>query len=670
MTFQLNRFIVSDVFDPTTGLESIPDGIADCIVTSPPYWGKRDYRTGIWLNGDPKCDHMPSSTPNERGLASSTLSGGKKSTGHRQEGFKGSCPRCGAIRIDKQLGLEKTPEEFIQRMVIVFRECKRILKPHGTLWINIGDTYWSGKGKSGAAWDKYNNSGHINYKGQSYAGYGETRPQDGKHPIIKPKDLVGIPWKLAEALRAPFYTGRITNELDRVWMAAMIDGEGCFFIHKRKAGTSSYSKFKKVDGTENTYLRTKDTYSAGLEITNTDEAIIRRIKDVTGLGTITIQTPSQNTRRVQTLYRWRVSPNEAKRIAQETYPYLIGKQHQARLIFNCQSSGDLASQAHQAILDLHNGINPKIDFPAPPSLFEPGWYLRSEIIWAKRNPMPESAQDRCTSSHEHIFMLSKSKSYYFDRVAIAEEVKDSTVKRTAQDVENQKGSDRAYEGKRHNGPMKAVVSKHMNVPKGWDTGSGSHGNFHSEGRRKDYDHRGGGKDNKLSKHNGNLDEDGNLIGDGIANKRDVWSMSTQPYKGDHFATFPEELPRNCILAGTSAKGNCPHCGKPWVRISKKEFVTRDATEREPERDDLIKHGLPRGENIVRTIGWKPSCKCNKPGELTRPVVFDPFGGTGTTPVVADQLGRDWLAMELSQDSTNQAHRKLRNKLGPLLTQNL
>lgn len=157
-----------------------------------------------------------------------------------------------------------------------------------------------------------------------------------------------------------------------------------------------------------------------------------------------------------------------------------------------------------------------------------GWYLRQDIIWNKPNPMPESVTDRCTKSHEYIFLLSRSSVYYYDAEAIKTEIADTTVKRLLQGIEFQKGSDRVP-GKT-NGTMKAVGTL-----------------------RKGYDHRGPG-DKILKGHSGNRDSEGTIIGGGLANKRSVWTVNTMPYSEAHFATFPERLITDCIKAG------CPEGG--------------------------------------------------------------------------------------------------------------
>lgn len=120
-------------------LKTLPADSIDCCVTSPPYWGLRDYGTATWEGGDPECDHSKKSSDK---IESSTLKGSTVTQNHSKEGWKGGfCGKCGAKRIDQQLGLEKTPEEFIAKMVEVFAEVKRVLKPEGSLWLNLGDCY-------------------------------------------------------------------------------------------------------------------------------------------------------------------------------------------------------------------------------------------------------------------------------------------------------------------------------------------------------------------------------------------------------------------------------------------------------------------------------------------------------------------------------------------------
>lgn len=181
----MEKVLVGDCIDK---LKELPDESVNCVVTSPPYYGLRDYGTGEWVGGDPNCPHRRTSKYSDKTI-----------TGHAQEELKGNvgdaiyktvCPLCGAVRIDKQIGLEETPEDYINRLVAVFRECKRVLKDDGTLWLNIGDSY-CGTGDKG------------DYKDPKYANgrNGQTIARNRKVIGCKQKDLIGIPWMLAFALR-------------------------------------------------------------------------------------------------------------------------------------------------------------------------------------------------------------------------------------------------------------------------------------------------------------------------------------------------------------------------------------------------------------------------------------------------------------------------------------
>ena len=185
-----------------------------------------------------------------------------------------------------------------------------------------------------------------------------------------------------------------------------------------------------------------------------------------------------------------------------------------------------------------------------------GWYLRQDIIWHKPNPMPESVQDRCTKAHEYIFLLSKSQKYYYDADAIAEPVTDSTAIRLLQDIDNQRGSDRVPN--KTNGTMKAVGGKKFTSDMG-----------------------GGGT--TFVGHSGYTKADGTSSLKATRNKRSVWTVTTKPYSGAHFATFPPDLIEPCILAGAPVGG----------------------------------------------------------------VVLDPFMGSGTTAAVAILNGRNYLGCELN-----------------------
>lgn len=172
-------------------LKQLSDQSVNCVVTSPPYWGLRDYGTASWDGGDLNCDHQGKPMATKANINRNCGTGNDVKNAEAREFFKDICGKCGAKRIDSQIGLEQEPEDFINELVSVFREVKRVLRDDGTLWLNIGDSYsGSGKGTAGNL-GKKNNERHLEHK------------TGGLIPIgTKPKDLVGIPWMLAFALRA------------------------------------------------------------------------------------------------------------------------------------------------------------------------------------------------------------------------------------------------------------------------------------------------------------------------------------------------------------------------------------------------------------------------------------------------------------------------------------
>ena len=199
-----------------------------------------------------------------------------------------------------------------------------------------------------------------------------------------------------------------------------------------------------------------------------------------------------------------------------------------------------------------------------------GWYLRQDIIWRKPNPMPETAKDRCTKQHEYLFLLSKSRRYYYDAEAIKEPCSPGTHARLSQDLERQVGSARANGGTRPGRPMKAVGAKPRTQGRKHDPADGN-------------------------KNNASFDAAMAVMPED-RNKRSVWDIPTESFKGAHFATFPRALVRPCILAGS------------------------------------------------------------RPGDL----VLDPFGGSGTTAAVAQELARDWVICELNTAYADIAHDRIGN----------
>ena len=171
-------------------LKKIESQSINTCITSPPYWGLRDYGTAEWEGGDKSCDHVanPNATKKMGNKEFNENRPSRENT--KTKGYyEKQCPKCGAVRKDNQLGLEETPEEFVNNLVEMFREVKRVLRDDGTVWLNLGDSYSSG--------------GRTTTTNQSLRGdknYGVTRPKPSKG--IKPKDLIGIPWRVAFALQA------------------------------------------------------------------------------------------------------------------------------------------------------------------------------------------------------------------------------------------------------------------------------------------------------------------------------------------------------------------------------------------------------------------------------------------------------------------------------------
>lgn len=182
------------VGDCLDGLRGLPDGCVQTVCTSPPYYGLRDYQTGTWEGGDPNCPHKGSNGQRIAESVTAVRGGGHSAAETGPAPFRASCPRCGAVRVDKQIGLEDTPAAFVARLVEVFAEVRRVLHPTGTLWLNIGDSYNSGTSASRKA-DKNAQHGYWENGGDM----GDRRIN--ANSVCKPKDLLLMPYELAKALR-------------------------------------------------------------------------------------------------------------------------------------------------------------------------------------------------------------------------------------------------------------------------------------------------------------------------------------------------------------------------------------------------------------------------------------------------------------------------------------
>jgi site-specific DNA-methyltransferase (adenine-specific) len=473
----MNNILQGDVIEK---LKEIETGTVQCVVTSPPYWGLRDYGTAAWDGGDENCQHIEPRQVRGKNTA-------KQRSNNQGEG--GStwkiCQHCGAKRVDKQLGLEETPEEYVEKMVEVFRQIKRVLKHDGTVWLNLGDSY-NGSGKAGNKNSEY-------YKKHTEFG----KPAKNKDKIgiptnvkgLKPKDLVGIPWRVAFALQAD------------------------------------------------------------------------------------------------------------------------------------------------------------------------GWYLRQDIIWHKPNPMPESITDRCTKSHEYIFLLTKSAKYFYDNDAIRESYTEP-MNRWGGNILKAEGQST------------------------WDEGTG----------QEWYRHR-----------NMRPNDDGR-------NKRSVWKIDQKPYaviepqfrkEVIEYRDLPnQEEIREYLSNARKSKGLTiqqieehygNQAGHHWFEKNGSYPSAEDwkelksLLEFDDEYDECMttifyKSGLkqdnPKGANkkSVWKINTKPYKEahfavfppklpelCIKAGSSEGDIVLDPFFGSGTTGWVAQRLGRKWIGIELNEEYIKIAEKRFQQR---------
>lgn len=252
-----------------------------------------------------------------------------------------------------------------------------------------------------------------------------------------------------------------------------------------------------------------------------------------------------------------------------------------------------------------------------------GWYLRQEIVWSKPNTMPESVADRCTKSHESLFLLAKSDTYYFDAFAIREpasEAPESVARR----------------GRAGGKPV---------------GNSAMFGEAHGQSGARALP----------------------AAGTGTRNARSVWTIATKPSAVEHFATMAPALAERAIRAGSSEHGRCPACGARWVRVTRPAIAvahtgsTRSSYAAGGNANRLAK--LRQAARDLGTeytgdrvhVGWRPDCVCNFPAPLqpVPDVVLDPFGGAGTTALVADQLQRDAVLVELNPTYSDAAASRIR-----------
>jgi len=502
----------------------IPDGSVQCCVTSPPYWGLRDY------------------------------------------GSEG------------QLGLEETPGEYVSSMVDVFREVRRVLRDDGTLWLNLAASYFGSPTPGAASGGKSPTPSHAPSRAPAYGNDGKA-PED-----CSANDPACLDF--CDGCRAATLPRRDTSRHRRSASSSSgLTASGAHSdsgaaplgasLHGARASTTPRSSAPHP--AECSHCANCDACLSVLRSSTRDARLCARMAE----STIGSGPPSLGGRSLGT---------DASGMAWLKYTTFKQK--------------DMVP----------------IPWMVAMALQADGWYLRSDIIWSKPNPMPESVTDRPTKAHEYLFLLSKSARYHYDADAIRE---------TA-DPDSYRASKR-------------------NKTAWADHGQGVEGRYNQALCR-------------------GTSQGANPAG---RNKRSVWTVATQPYPGAHFAVFPPKLITPCILAGTSAHGCCSECGAPWVReVERGALVSSGpnglaekprSVQRRPGAEPLAtrpKDGygdLPRRERT--TTGWAPTCDHAAP--VVPCTVLDPFVGSGTTAWVAKEHGRKAIGCDLSAEYLELAAARLR-----------
>jgi DNA modification methylase len=295
-----------------------------------------------------------------------------------------------------------------------------------------------------------------------------------------------------------------------------------------------------------------------------------------------------------------------------------------------------------------------------------GWWLRSEITWCKTAPMPESVEDRPVSATENVFLMTKSERYYYDRIAVRQPASEASIARIKQtSFSSQKGGHRDYgNGINKNRSARKTLENFAENPSAnlrnfWVLDPEPFQMEMCTSCRRTYE-----KAEYLALTAIGEDEDKKRVC--LCGSSDRWLS--------HFATFPQALVEPCILAGTSEHGVCPACGAQWKRV-----VERPQPPRELALNGVAKNSRDGGltneagmerigmshkkyaewlaKNPPVTTGWAPTCKCGT-GEVSKPIVLDPFMGSGTVALVALKAGRNFIGVELNPDYAHLARARI------------
>lgn len=317
---------------------------------------------------------------------------------------------------------------------------------------------------------------------------------------------------------------------------------------------------------------------------------------------------------------------------QEKHTYAEGKQHQEIKKYPTKTWG----------------LKPKDQLFIPHrvamALQADGWYLRFAIPWLKANPMPESVQDRPGTSHEYVFLLTKKPKYFYDHYAV----------RVSSSPDSHGGG---------------IPGTHRYSAKAGRNDSGDMGKLSPDGQRnwRSIDSFFDSLDAYIS-HLQQVRDNGGMMLDEIGDPAALL-INTVPSGEDHYAAYPPKLIEPMIKASTSEHGVCSECGSQYIRVVEKERspivdttspkdVAREAMGLQGSKTGLQQAGWrKRSLATSKTVGWQPSCNCGHENVVPA-TVFDPFLGSGTTSIVAKNLGRRAVGLDLSYEYCQMARRRM------------
>lgn len=462
-----------------------------------------------------------------------------------------------------QIGMEPAPEEHVAKLVEVFREVRRVLRSDGVLWLNYGSFYADARlaSRHGGERDKSRREPR-----DSLSGDPACPRSDGGREVDESRR--------SSRTSQPQHESAQQCESEDQHMGASVVVPGA-------PPTSPF------DAPESTMRQSSPQLQAECS---------------RSVSTASVQSSPQTS----LLDALESACRDARRGKSGTSSLL------SLLVDHIEDrEPSLLAWAYSTIAFRKFKSKDLVNMPAilAEALRLDGWYVRSDCIWHKPNPMVESVRDRPTKAHEYVFLLSKSARYFYDADAVAET---------------------------------GVIASGTKAAKGSVDRASTPG---VNSRPPEY-----------------------KVYDGIRNLRTVWSVTTEPYPEAHFATFPEALAERCIKAGTSAHGACSKCMAPWERVVERvrtldgrpmdQPQKRGEHNRWSEDQNGPRPGNGRYGTRTTEIGWQPTCDCG--ADVTPCVVLDPFAGSGTTLAVAERLGRDSIGIELNPAYIAMAERRIRS----------